>query len=122
MKIICLFAKNYDFVTAHGLPAGDLTPGSKRSTVGGGLRYFITLSRIPNVVNAKMSTRTYAKPKLEGIIRCGGCREPLHIVLCTLFILLTRRKATKALYIGSNFLDLLSEIPRYCCPVILFIF
>ena len=30
MKIFGSFAKIYDLVTAHGLPAGDLTPRSKR--------------------------------------------------------------------------------------------
>ena len=34
------------------------------------------------------------------------------------FILLTRRKATEALiHRISNYLDLLSEMPRYCCPL-----
>ena len=38
----------------------------------------------------------------------------------SIFILLTRRKATEALiHRVSNYPDLLPEIPRYCCPLVI---
>ena len=41
------------------------------------------------------------------------------IYFISIFILLTRRKATEALiHSVGNYLDLLPEIPRYCCLVI----
>ena len=41
----------------------------------------------------------------------------------SIFIFLTRRKATEMLiYKASNFPDLLPKMPKYCCPVELFNF
>ena len=38
--------------------------------------------------------------------------------LFSIFVLLTRRKATEALiHRVGNYPDLLPEIPRYCCPL-----
>ena len=40
----------------------------------------------------------------------------------SIFILLTRRKATEALiHRVSNYPDLLPEIPKYCCPLVILI-
>ena len=42
----------------------------------------------------------------------------LHFI--SIFILMTRRNATEALYIGkqlSNYPHQLPEMPRYCCPI-----
>ena len=43
-----------------------------------------------------------------------------YFIFLSLSILLTRRKASNALYLGqplSDYLDLLSKIQKYCCPV-----
>ena len=41
-------------------------------------------------------------------------------IFISIFILLTRRKATEALsHRVSNYLDLLPEMPRYCCPLVI---
>ena len=61
------------------------------------------------------------------------CNFPLSIFDCdcifilffyfyfiSIFILLTRRKATEALiHRVGNYPDLLLEIPRYCCPLVI---
>ena len=44
----------------------------------------------------------------------------LFILFISIFILLTCRKATEALINRvSNYLDLLSEMPRYCCLLVI---
>ena len=42
----------------------------------------------------------------------------LYYFIISIFILLARTKATEALtYRVSNYPNLLSEMPRYCCPL-----
>ena len=44
----------------------------------------------------------------------------LFFIFISIFILLTRRKATEALiHRVSNYPDLLPEMPRYCCPLVI---
>ena len=44
----------------------------------------------------------------------------LFIYFISIFILLTRRKATEELiHRVGNYPDLLPEIPRYCCPLVI---
>ena len=45
----------------------------------------------------------------------------LFIYFISIFIFLTRRKATEALiHRVGNYPDLLLEMPRYCCPLVIF--
>ena len=44
----------------------------------------------------------------------------IYFYFISIFILLTRRKATEALiHRVGNYPDLLPEIPRYCCPLVI---
>ena len=54
--------------------------------------------------------------KLLAYIQC------IMIIFISIFVLLTRSKATEALYRASNYPELLPEIPRYCFPVEIFYF
>ena len=48
------------------------------------------------------------------------CTMIYFFYFISIFILLTRRKATEALiHRISNYPDLLLEIPRYCCPLVI---
>ena len=47
-------------------------------------------------------------------------RHLFHLYSISIFILLTRRKATEALiHRVGNYPNLLPEIPRYCCPLVI---
>ena len=55
----------------------------------------------------------------------GSCEREVknfyyYFYFISIFILLTRRKATEALiHRVGNYPDLLPEMPRYCCPFVI---
>ena len=61
--------------------------------------------------------------KLSHSKRKTACENTLifiFIYFISIFILLSRRKATEALTrMVGNYPNLLSEIPRYCCPLVI---
>ena len=81
--------------------------------------------------NLKFKTHNYRLQKkqqnatnfrifLNHPLRKKKLQKIYFLIFISMFILMTRRKATEALiHRVSNYHDLLPKMPRYCCPLVI---
>ena len=84
-----------------------------------------TMKLWERIIEARLRDRVEISKEQYGFMPGKGTTDAMfHLfffIFISIFILLTRRKATEALIhrIG-NYPDLLPEIPRYCYPLVIY--